>query len=76
MIDKPQASRREFFRDATRTALLSAMAALSVVLVRRTRPLAGQRCVNRGLCNGCAVFAECGLPQALSAKLAKRELNP
>jgi hypothetical protein len=32
---------------------------------------AGQRCANRGVCRGCAVFASCGLPQALSAKGAR-----
>ena len=76
MINNSQSCRREFFRGAMRTILLSAIAVLSAVLARRAQSLAGQRCVNRGLCNGCAVFAECGLPQARSAQLAQREANP
>ena len=75
MSQNQNPSRREFFRDAMRTLLLGAMAVLSAVLARRTRSLADQRCVNRGLCNGCAVFAECGLPQALSAKLTRTEIK-
>jgi hypothetical protein len=60
-------TRREFFRAAGRYGLLSALGLIAAVVgVRRGR--SGQRCVNRGLCNGCAVFVSCGLPQALSAK--------
>jgi hypothetical protein len=63
-------SRREFFRAAGRYGLLTALGLIAVVLEGRSR-LAGQRCLNQGLCNGCALFARCGLPQALSAKLSK-----
>jgi len=63
-------SRREFFRAAGRYGLLAALGLVAVVLEGRRR-LVGQRCVNQGLCNGCAVFARCGLPQALSAKVSK-----
>ena len=76
MSQNQNSSRREFFRAAVRTVSLGAIATLSAALMRRARPLTGQRCINRGLCNDCAVFAECGLPQALSAKLAKQEVNP
>lgn len=67
----PSESRREFFRTAARSAGLAALALAAAVAVR-PRPTAGQRCVNRGICSGCAVFAGCGLPQALSAKAAGR----
>jgi len=40
-------------------------------LAARSGRAAGERCVNRGICRGCAVFASCGLPQALSAKAAQ-----
>ena len=62
-------SRREFFRAAARYGLLAAVTALASLAARR-RTLAGQRCINQGICSGCAVFAGCGLPQALSAKRA------
>jgi len=63
-------SRREFLRAAARGSLLALLIAASG-LAARSRGTAGQRCVNRGLCRGCAVFASCGLPQALSAKNAR-----
>jgi hypothetical protein len=60
-------SRREFFRAAARYSLL-ALAAAAASLAGRPQTPAGQRCVNRGICGGCGLFAGCGLPQALSAK--------
>jgi hypothetical protein len=60
-------SRREFFRGAARYGLLALVTAAASLAVRN-RTLAGQRCVNRGICSGCDIFARCGLPQALSAK--------
>jgi hypothetical protein len=64
-------SRREFFRAAARYILLTGLAVLAV-LGGAKRKLGGQRCLNLGVCSGCAVFGSCGLPQALSAKLARR----
>ena len=63
--------RREFFRAGARYGLLGILAVLAT-LTGAKRQLAGHRCLNRGLCNGCGVFAVCGLPQALSAKQAKQ----
>jgi hypothetical protein len=60
-------SRREFFRAAARYSLLALMAATASLGVRARTP-AGQRCVNRGICSICGLFADCPLPQALSAK--------
>ena len=37
---------------------------------RRPRGSAGQVCISAGICRGCAVFEDCGLPGALSAKEA------
>jgi hypothetical protein len=62
-------SRREFFRAAARYGVLGLISAAGW-LVARPRRLGGQSCVNRGICSSCGVFAECGLPQALSAKQA------
>ena len=60
-------SRRDFFRATVRYGLLGCLAAVAAVTGRRAR-LSGQRCINRGICGGCTVFASCGLPPALSAK--------
>jgi hypothetical protein len=67
--DQAQANRREFLRGGVRGALLTALAAVSAVLAKRNGGrLSGQTCVNQGICAGCAVFADCGLPAALSRK--------
>ncbi len=58
-------SRREFFRAAARYGVLGLLTAAAVV-TGRSGIRAGQSCVNRGLCRGCALVARCGLPAALS----------
>jgi hypothetical protein len=64
-------NRREFVRDAARWALLAVVAAVSALLAATRRvTLPDQTCVNKGICSGCAVFAKCELPAALSAKVA------
>jgi hypothetical protein len=65
-------SRREFFRVTARYGLL-ALVSVAAILAARPRALGGQRCVNRGICSGCGIFADCGLPQALSAKRAQQK---
>ena len=65
-------SRREFFRATARYGLL-ALVSVAASLAARPRTPDGQRCVNRGICSGCGVFADCGLPQALSAKRFKEK---
>jgi hypothetical protein len=65
-------SRREFFRAAVRYGLLT-LVGVATYLAGRPRGLSGQRCVNQGICSSCGVFAECGLPQALSARQAKEK---
>lgn len=63
------ANRREFLRSGIRYALLAGVAAVSAALVvRRDRALPNQTCINQGICRGCGMFDDCGLPQALSAK--------
>jgi hypothetical protein len=63
-------SRREFFRATARYGLLT-LVSVAAALAGRPRIPGGQRCVNRGICSGCGIFASCGLPQALSAKRFK-----
>ena len=71
---KDAANRREFLRGGLRYALLTAVGAVSATLVKRSvGQLAGQTCVNQGICPGCTAFTDCGLPQALSAKQYQRE---
>ena len=65
-------SRREFFRAGARYGLLALVSA-AAAFAARPRGLSGQRCANKGICFNCGVFAECGLPQALSAKRAKEK---
>ena len=65
-------SRREFFRASARYALLTLVGVVAA-LSARPRIARGQRCVNRGICSGCGIFAVCGLPQALSAKQAQQK---
>jgi hypothetical protein len=65
-------SRREFFRAAARYGLL-ALVSVAASLAARPRTPGGQRCVNRGICGSCGLFAGCGLPQALSAKRAREK---
>jgi hypothetical protein len=61
-------SRREFFRAAVRYGLLGLFTAGTAGAAARAKRLAGQKCVNRGICGGCGVFEGCALPAALSAK--------
>ena len=65
-------SRREFFRATARYALLALVSVAASLAARPRRP-SGQRCVNQGICSSCGIFAECGLPQALSAKRAQEK---
>jgi hypothetical protein len=66
------ATRRDFLRGSVRYALLAGLAAVSATVAgRRDNRLPGQTCVNQGICGGCAIFTECSLPQALSAKQAR-----
>ena len=65
-------SRREFFRATARYSLLAVAGAVAALTAGRRGP-AGQRCVNRGICGSCGVFAACGLPPALSAKRARQK---
>ena len=65
------ASRRDFLRGGFRYALLAGLGAVSATLARKPGSLlAGQTCINEGICRGCTAFTDCGLPRALSVKQA------
>jgi hypothetical protein len=72
LLPREVGSRREFFRATARYGLLALVSA-GACLAARPRKAGGQRCVNRGICSSCDIFAECGLPQALSAKRAQEK---
>jgi len=66
-------NRRDFLRGGVRYALLAGLGAVSATLFKRSGgKLSGQTCINQGICSGCATYADCGLPQALSRKQIKR----
>ncbi len=71
------ANRREFLRGGLRYALLAGLGAVTATVAARQQVrLPGQTCINAGICRGCTAFADCGLPGALSAKLALKEGAP
>jgi hypothetical protein len=66
MTDNFNASRREFLLNVLRgTVLLGVLGGIGALVAKR-----GETCVGNGICRGCVEFAQCGLPQALSAKEA------
>jgi len=64
---KPSGSRRDFFRSAAR---FGGLVALGAAFAWLERPRPGQSCVNNSICSGCSAFTYCGLPAALSVKVA------
>ena len=67
------ANRRDFLRDGLRVALLGGVAVVTGTLARRnSQRLPGQTCTGTGLCRGCAVVEDCGLPSALSFRQATK----
>lgn len=62
-------SRRELFAGAMRYATLGLMVAASAALfAKRQRLVRKDQCTSSGICVGCKVLEQCGLPKALSAK--------
>jgi len=70
-MKEPIHARRQFFRSMLRNASLTLLgAAGGVAVVKRGRLVREGKCVSGGVCSGCDVFDDCGLPRALSARLA------
>jgi hypothetical protein len=62
-------SRRELFTGALRFATLGHRTNGGAALFAKRERLVSQgKCVNDGICAGCKVLEQCGLPEALSAK--------
>ena len=46
-----------------------------LAIVKRRRLIKEGKCIERGICGGCKVYEDCGLPQALSKKQFLIEKN-
>jgi hypothetical protein len=71
MSERPREnpSRRELVAGALRYAALGLVATGGAALFAKRRRLLQQGiCINDRLCDGCAIFPQCELPQALSAR--------
>jgi hypothetical protein len=66
-------SRREFLRGGVRYTLLAGIGAVAAAVAGKPGGhLPGKTCVNEGICCRCGIVSDCGLPQALSFKLATK----
>ena len=62
-------NRRRLLAEALRYATLGILGAVGgSVLVKRHRLVREGKCINGGICRGCAVLERCSLPHALSAR--------
>ena len=62
-------TRRQLIRSLLRHASLALLGtATGAAVVKRRRLVREGKCIGGGVCSGCTVFDECGLPRALSAK--------
>ena len=67
------ASRREFLRGTARYGVLSLLAGVTVLGLRKDPRIPGDsNCLERSVCGGCAVLDRCDQPRAASEKLALR----
>ena len=72
MRNSDNTSRRELFRRVLRFGSLGAIGVFGAAgLSKRRRLVKEGVCVGKGICCSCEVFNECGLPRAVSAKIAK-----
>ena len=70
-MKEPVHARRQFFRGMLRHMSLAALGVAGGIAVTKRRRLVQEgKCVSGGVCRGCDMFDGCGLPRALSAKLA------
>jgi anaerobic selenocysteine-containing dehydrogenase len=70
--EKLRQSRRDFLAGVARLGTLGVLGggAAALALRNKSTALGNQQCNNQGICSGCGVFNQCGLPAALSAKAA------
>ncbi|HUU91122.1 MAG TPA: hypothetical protein VM238_07915 [Phycisphaerae bacterium] len=74
------ARRRELLRSLVRYPVLGALGLVGWQLATRQPdqgPVqAGQTCINRGVCRGCAQLSTCALPQGLMARDTREQAKP
>jgi hypothetical protein len=68
MMMKIQARRSLFIRGLRQGALALLAAGGGAVWAKRRRLVREGKCVSQGVCSGCSVLSQCGLPRALSMK--------
>jgi hypothetical protein len=61
-------TRREFLKTAARLLAAAGLGMVGLRIIGVGRKSLGEICVGEGGCKGCAAFAGCGLPAALSAR--------
>jgi len=62
-------TRRELLTGVLRYVTLGALGAVGgSVFAKRRRLVQEGICINHGICRGCEIFKQCGLPLALSEK--------
>ncbi len=62
-------NRREFLRDGVRYGLLSVLAAVAGLNLRKSR---AQGCLERPMCEACPAFEDCSLPKAQATRRGER----
>ena len=67
-------NRREFLTGLLRYTALALMAIITGLVVAKRRRLARDGiCINKGICRGCSILEQCGLPLAMSQKQNLKE---
>ena len=62
-------NRRSVLTGALRYVALGTLAAVGgLAVAKRRRLVAEGTCINEGLCRGCAILAQCSLPEAVVVK--------
>ena len=62
-------TRRHWLMSAGRYAIVGLVGLLTGgLLIKRRKLLREGNCINRGICGGCQLYADCRLPQSLSRK--------
>lgn len=68
LLSRLHTRRHLFSRMLRNTSLALLGAGGGAAVVKRRRLVREGKCLNGGICRGCGVFDECGLPRALSTR--------